>query len=531
MTDSRSPWRAVASVLIGAAILVYVGCSSNSPPEPPDRVNPSDPVPPRDDLAEDVDTEDDDRPADAVLLVSGQQNGYLEPCGCTDGQTGGLGRRADLMNQLREQGQDLVPIDLGSIIADPAGSRAGPDQIRIKQGIGLEALARLGYQALALSPDDLEIGMGEFLGQYLNVPDAPPLLATNVQPAEGLEETFRESIRVEAGGLSLGILAVVDPRAISALADPEQDFYIQRVLDPMESIQVALPSLQSETDVQILMVQGPSDLARSLAEAFPEVEIVVGKSEFELAPARPERLHDGSTTLVLVGKKGQQVGLLDLFADTPGRPRYRRVRLDSRYNDVEPIRSLLGEEYLNRLAQNAVVENYPRRPHPSGARFVGAETCKNCHPNTYQKWSTTKHASAWAAIESGHRGNRTMDAECVSCHTTGFEFDSGFVNAATTPHLRNQQCENCHGPGSLHVTDPMNWEYRSQMVLTREEAEQTLCIRCHDSDNDPHWDFSKRWPMVAHPKLDRYDDPKVREGLDPDALPTHSGRDDAEAED
>ncbi|WP_169976760.1 multiheme c-type cytochrome [Tautonia rosea] len=525
MTDSRSPWRAVASVLIGAAILVYVGCSSNTPPEATDRVKPSIPADPNDDLAEDI--EDDDRHVDAVLIVSGQQYGYLEPCGCTEGQTGGLGRRADLMNQLREQGQELLAIDLGSIIADPASSRAGPDQIRIKQGIGLEALARLGYQALALSADDLEIGLGEFVGQYLSVPDAPPLLATNIQPAEGLEETFRESIQVKVGGLSVGILAVVDPRTITALNDPEQDFFFQRVLDPMESVQVALPSLQSETDLQVLMVQGPSDLARTLAEAFPEVEIVVGKSEYEYAPARPERLHDGTTTLVLVGKKGQQVGVLDLFAATPDRPRYRRVRLDSRYHDIEPIRSLLGEEYLNRLDQNDVVENYPRRPHPSGARFVGAETCKNCHPNTYQKWSTTKHAYAWPAIETGARGNRTMDAECVSCHATGFEYESGFVNLATTPHLRNQQCENCHGPGSLHITDPMNWEYRSQMVLTREEAEQSLCIRCHDSDNDPHWDFSKRWPMVAHPKLDRYDDPKVRQGLDPNSLPVISAQDDA----
>lgn len=522
MPESQSPWRAVASILLAAAILVYVGCSSKPTPEPdPGRADASKGADPSADLDDDDDLEslDDGRIPDASLLLSGQQFGYLEPCGCTAGQSGGLGRRADLMNRLREQGRSLVPIDLGGIIADPAGSRAGPDQIRIKLEVGLEALSRLDYEAIALSPHDLEIGLGDFIGRYFSVAEPPPLLATNIEPVDGFENIFQESRTVEAGGLSIGILAVVDPKGIADLADPEREAFFRRVLDPMESVQVALPALASETDIQVLMVQGPSTLARTLAEAFPELDVVVGGSEYDYAPARPELLNDGQTMLVLVGKKGQQVGLVDLFAGEGERPRYRRMRLDTRYEDVEPIRSLLGEEYLDRLAQNEVLENYPRRPHPSGAQFVGAETCKSCHPNTYQKWSTTRHAYAWPSIESGHRGNRTMDAECVSCHSTGFGFESGFVNATLTPHLANQQCENCHGPGSLHVVDPTNREQREAMILTREQAEQALCIRCHDSDNDPEWDFARRWPAVAHPGLDRYDDPKVREGLDPDSLP------------
>lgn len=107
-----------------------------------------------------------------------------------------------------------------------------------------------------------------------------------------------------------------------------------------------------------------------------------------------------------------------------------------------------------------------------------------------------------------------MDAECVSCHSTGFGFDSGFVSAETTPALKGQQCENCHGPGSLHVSEPTNPDYLSQMRVSRADAEKNLCLQCHDSDNDPHWDFDKRWPDVAHPDLDDYSDPKVRVGLD-----------------
>ncbi|QDV33482.1 multiheme c-type cytochrome [Tautonia plasticadhaerens] len=520
MTQRRSPWKAVPWVLIAVAILSYVGCSSGRKPGNPGRIDDSASTasPPVADSGEGE--VEDGRLPDAILVVSGHQHGYLEPCGCTEGQSGGLGRRADLMNELRDEGRTLVPIDLGSIIADPAGARGGPDQVKIKLGIGLEALARLGYEALSLSADDLGIGLFDYFGEYFNVPDAPPLLATNVSPTENFTEYFRPSTLVEAGPMTIGILSVVDPDTIDALADPDRSSFFEGIRDPSEAIRDALPALEGESDVRVLMVQGSSELARKLGEEFPSLDVVVGASEYDFAPAKPERINDGRTLLVLVGKKGQQVGLVELFADDTTRPRYRRVALDLRYEDEEPIKSLLGEEYPSRLEQNDVLERFPRRPHPSGATFVGAETCRACHPATYQKWSTTKHAYAWPAIESGRRGDRTMDAECVSCHSTGFGFESGFVTAAETSHLRNQQCENCHGPGSLHVSDPVNPDYLSQVRLTRETAEKSLCISCHDSDNDPHWDFAERWPDVAHPGLDDYSDPKVRVGLDLDALPS-----------
>ncbi|RUL87695.1 multiheme c-type cytochrome [Tautonia sociabilis] len=514
MANEGNPWRAVSAVGLAAAILASVGCSSGSKPGSTpgssDRAGSS---------ASEAVAEDDGPKPDVILLVSGQQLGYLEPCGCTEGQSGGLGRRADLMSRLRADGTPLVPLDLGSLISDPAASRGGPEQERIKLGIGLEALARLGYQAMALGAEDLEVGISEYVGQHFNVPDAPPVVVTNATPVEGFEELFRPRVTVEAGPLTVGVLAVVDPEAIASLGDPEFELFLSELRDPIEAARDALPELEAESDVQVVLVQGPSDLARSVAEAMPEVEVVVGRSEFDSFPMKPELFHDGGTTLVLVGKKGQQVGLVDLFEGDGARPRYRRVPLDLRYEDAEPIRSLLAEEYLVRLDQNDVLENFPRRPHPSGATFVGAETCKACHPNTFEKWSGTRHAFAWPAIETGRRGNRTMDAECVSCHSTGFGFETGFVNAAQTPHLKGQQCENCHGPGSRHVSDPMNPEYREHVRVTLEQAERSLCIRCHDSDNDPHWDFAKRWPDVVHSGLDRYDDPATRTGLDPALIP------------
>ena len=55
--------------------------------------------------------------------------------------------------------------------------------------------------------------------------------------------------------------------------------------------------------------------------------------------------------------------------------------------------------------------------------------------------------------------NTIYDAECVTCHTTGFEYNSGWESEAATPYLKGNQCENCHGPASKHIAEPDNVEY------------------------------------------------------------------------
>src|SRR5262245_22260020 len=52
-----------------------------------------------------------------VLFVTGQQLGYIEPCGCTglENQKGGLARRQSFMKQLTDQrGWPVVALDVGS---------------------------------------------------------------------------------------------------------------------------------------------------------------------------------------------------------------------------------------------------------------------------------------------------------------------------------------------------------------------------------------------------------------------------------
>ena len=112
--------------------------------------------------------------------------------------------------------------------------------------------------------------------------------------------------------------------------------------------------------------------------------------------------------------------------------------------------------------------------------------------------------------------NTAFDAECVTCHTTGFEYNSGWKSEKETPYLAGNQCENCHGPASRHVADPDNAEFRKLMHLDAEQAEKNrLCYNCHDEDNSREFEFGKFYGEIVHKGLDEYKDPKVHKGITP----------------
>ena len=168
-------------------------------------------------------------------------------------------------------------------------------------------------------------------------------------------------------------------------------------------------------------------------------------------------------------------------------------------------------EELEALKDSQLAETEPALQHPSGAKFVGAEKCGECHTKAFEKWSETGHASAFDSLREGRRGiPRMFDPECLSCHVTGWHpqqvlrYDSGYINEKLSAHLLGNQCENCHGPGSKHIELIENDDIaaaRKLVKVTLKQA-QTFCYECHDLDNSPHFVFEEYWPKVAHPGLD-----------------------------
>ncbi|MEE8577319.1 MAG: multiheme c-type cytochrome [candidate division Zixibacteria bacterium] len=71
----------------------------------------------------------------------------------------------------------------------------------------------------------------------------------------------------------------------------------------------------------------------------------------------------------------------------------------------------------------------------------------------------------------------SIDYDCGECHTTGYEPDgnhqNGLPGLVGTWELNGIQCEECHGPGSLHASDP----YNTPDMIVDYDSEQ--CGKCH----------------------------------------------------
>ena len=523
----RTPRRPFVAVVLVAVLLGFVGCWSSTPDGGNARITPPSVAPSASDKAP---AKDEPRAAnvahgskhfadwprpEAALIISGEQLGYLEPCGCTEGQLGGMLRRYRLVEELtQERKWPLTLVDLGSLVKNPATARGGPDQSKIKLNVALKALATMNYAAIALNPEDLKVGVVETVGHYLNLPDGSlRVVAANVTAAD-LEGKVVKSVRSKAGPLTIGITAAIDPESLRALRDPARDLLTIRSID--DALPAVLADLEKDTDTQVLLVAAPPETAKDLAEKYPGFDILVASSPFDNTTSDAERLNDGKTLLVSVGQKGKYAGAVGIFADPKQKYRYERISLDKKLNGpADAMKAIVEDEYRETLKGQAIVENFPRHNYinAKGATFVGAENCRYCHENTFQKWSTTKHALAFESLEQDKKPNVVFDAECVTCHTTGFEYNSGWKSPELTAFLKGNQCENCHGPGSEHCKDPDNKDYLTTLRLTAEQADKNrLCLRCHDEDNSPHFDFAKYYGQIVHKGLDDLKKPEFHKG-------------------
>jgi hypothetical protein len=93
-----------------------------------------------------------------------------------------------------------------------------------------------------------------------------------------------------------------------------------------------------------------------------------------------------------------------------------------------------------------------------------------------------------AGFTSYHAGEEDLLNTCVACHTTGYNLAG---NQDSLPGLVGSwaldgiQCEECHGPGSLHLQSPRG-------ISMKIDRDGETCRKCHTSSTEP---------IVAHEGL------------------------------
>jgi hypothetical protein len=451
---------------------------------------------------------------DAVLVLSGQTFGYVQPCGCTRPQFGGLERRANFINGLKAKGWPVAAADLGDIYP-PKGVVA--DQSMAKYVTMMKAYQQMGYVAVGL-------GKSEFTANLLNVLTAhawqkeqpPHVLAGNLV---GVTDTNGQRVPVprekffdrQAGpnarpvvglaevadypAVAVGLVGVVGPSLAreAVKLDPGIDF-----LGNKEVLGEAVRQLDAhpkKPPVRVLLYQGTEDEAKKVAEDWPQFQVILCQAEDPEPPQFPAFVThaDGRKTMIVqVGHKGRYVGVVGAFRTANGGYdlRYQLVPLGEEFvtpdepaaEKANPALPLL-EEYARLVKDRNYLAKVPQTPHPAQVQapnlnltFVGSDRCMACHPGEYTKWKDTPHSHALEALEKVARrpGLRNFDGECVVCHTIGFGYKTGYEDEKKTRHLKHVGCENCHGPGSGHMANPNNPQLLALLAPWKQERGDRL---------------------------------------------------------
>ena len=379
------------------------------------------------------------------IYAAGEERGYLEPCGCTRPQLGGLARKGTALAgaPLIENG-DLV--DSGGRLAE------------LKFETFLLALSEIGCRALNVGEGDLELGL-DFLRSAAGLASFP-LISANLRDGHG-RAVFPPTAEIAAadGTARITVIGLLDP----ALAPGHE------VADPAGALREALAAIPPENEV-VLLFHGTRSAASSLLTSNPRISRAIyahGGGEPAVDSPKLATPGDRSRWILRLADRPEVVELAESFE-----------------NDKRMERALAT--YVRRLEEEDLLHRMNPMAPPEHGGYVGDRACAGCHEASDRIHSNSHHARA---IKSLEKTGRHVDPDCVVCHVVGYGQETGFLSLVKTPELARVGCESCHGPGADHTASPRN--------RTAGNA-RAACLDCHTADTDPAFDFEKKWPRIRH---------------------------------
>jgi hypothetical protein len=475
-----------------------------------------------------------------TVFLTTELKGQIEPCGCTSDPLGDLARWAALVTEARAGGAAVLHIEGGSTLFEhPTLAPSKVTQERLTADLLVAAMKDpLGTVAVGLGPTDLADGAAAV---------RPPRMAANIAADAGL--ALAPPRVVDAGGIKIGLFGVVDPAAVRgrgiAAGDPagaardavaalrkDGAHLVIGVLHLERTSARALVKDVAGIDFALvgMNVPDPALGGRSVPHAADRVDdtwliepgakgqvvsrldVTIGRGEGmadALGPGRLPPLRKAAEALALdVARlrtapdadrtflETKEKELAEVKAQIAALERDPIVRPASgsyftleqlTINRRRPCAPALvqAKQALDRAvgeANLAAAAGALPSPAPDGtAGYAGTEECAMCHERAVSFWKETRHAGAWATLE---KLGKQHDLDCIGCHLSGWEKPGGSTLAANE-HLRDVQCEVCHGPGSLHVDSAG----QRRDTLTTDPGADLCAKQCHTPEHSDTFAF------------------------------------------
>ena len=267
--------------------------------------------------------------ANISVLYTGDTRGHLKSFMYDSVKpVGGVAKRAIYFQDRRKHAK------MNWLVLDSGNAISGTPLSDIFQGyIDIEAMNRLGYDAMALGEHEFDYGVG-ILKQRISEAKFPVLCANVTYSDTGKPFTKPYTI-IERDGLKIAIIGLVTGDLDKRVA-PE-NFTGLSVADPIETARVLVPQLQQQAELVFCLTHLGVNEDIKLATQVPGINLVVGgMSNSELQ----DGIYALDALIVQAGMFGRNVGQLKLSFEHGDQGRLKMrfcqndlVLMDGRYAD------------------------------------------------------------------------------------------------------------------------------------------------------------------------------------------------------
>lgn len=364
----------------------------------------------------------------------------------------------------------------------------------------LKAESRYNYDAMNLSVNELRsmtrfLNKDDFASRSASLPILSRVVSANVVDESGQRITPQPFL-VRGLTTADGKPARV---AFVGLCEMTQDTPAgTKVTDPIAAAKRVLPEARSKADIVIALAHLNAADAARLAREVPGFDVIISGTGDMFTP--PIRMNE--TLIAFTPNESRFLGELRFYRNAQGKfsVRERFISLDIGVGEDAATLKLVADAREGRIATVQATEKsfYNRlniektRPKWDAATYkpaadeppvyISSQNCYKCHAEQYLKWANSKHTKATDDLIFK---KDEADASCFQCHSTGAK------KADDVPQLDAVQCEQCHGPGSLHAIKPMKGYGKVTDI-------KTSCMACHTAQTSPKFDFQAAWLTIKH---------------------------------
>jgi hypothetical protein len=500
-----------------------------------------------------IEVTDLDPPSPTIFFTAGLL-GYTEPCGCTiDLVLGGIDRVTGFIQAARALATDSLVLDAGNVLFEHASisDQALAQEIR-KTQVLMAAHREMGTFATVPGPMDLANGLDFYLQ---TIPTSGMnITVANLQGQGGVPIGLPHLTR-PLGSETIVVIGAVDPSlfdGVEAVVASDAAPAIELALTALETAGATTTILLWQGDLtaaraQLETLQGidfiivgnhprRTDEVTRVGSAFVleaydqgrtigRLKLVSHDNTSQWTNARAGSNEELARIDRLISSIEERIAQIPPQADGQEpeivtRQRERLTQLHAQKAEMQdstitfgesgrsfyftpvdmepgtPVNEALTTEMLQyNDALQAINMASVTEPIPAAAgqpHYVGNAECSRCHVEEQAFWLTTSHAHA---IDTLELRNKEFDRNCVGCHVTGWEEPGGSV-LGHTQGLENVQCEQCHGPGSMHVQNPLLNNVPTGVHTVVPEA---TCTSCHNEEHSPRFDYAGYMARILGP--------------------------------